>query len=75
MGAPFPKIAPSHGDLDPDLTHDFVGPLDPTVETTSRSVQLFVHRGPERVPMGLLYNGTPLSPSKLPFPMGNLDPI
>jgi len=25
-------------------------------------------------PVGLLYNGLPLTPSKLPFPMGDLDP-
>jgi len=57
--------------LDPHLMHDFYGPSEPTNQTASRSVQPFSHRGPQSVP--ILYNGTPLSPAKLPLPMGNLD--
>jgi len=37
-----------------------------TFQTAYRSVQLFLHRSRQRVP--ILYNGTPLFPSKLPIP-------
>jgi len=37
----FPKIALSHGDLDPHLIHDSFGPSKFTTQTASRSVQPF----------------------------------
>ena len=58
--------------LDPHLTHDSYGPSKPQTQMASPSLQPFSHREPQSVP--ILYNGTPLSPSKLPLPMGDLDP-
>jgi len=41
--APFPlKIAASHGDLDPHLTHDSLGPPEATTQMASQSVQPFL---------------------------------
>ena len=57
---------------DPHLRHDSYSPSEPITQTASRSVQAYSHRGPQSVP--ILYNGMPLSPSKLPLPMGDLDP-
>ena len=37
-----PKIAPSLGDLDLHLTHGSLGPPQSNVQTSSRSVQLFL---------------------------------
>jgi len=66
------RIAPSHGDLDPYLTHDALGPCEPTTQTAPRSVQPCLHRWPHSVP--ILYKGLPVSPSKLPLPMGGSGP-
>jgi len=72
-GRPFPpKLPIPTGDLGPRLTHDSLGPSEPTNRTSSPSVQLFLHWWLQSVP--ILYSGTPLSPSKLPLPMGDLDP-
>jgi len=61
------------GDLDPHLIHGSLGPLEPTTQAASRSVQPYSHKGPHSVP--ILYNGTPLSALKIaPFPWGDLDP-
>jgi len=72
MGNPFPQNCPSHGRSKPHLTHDSLGHSEQTLETASRSVQPFLHKWPQSGP--ILYNGTPLSPSKLPLLMGNLEP-
>jgi len=70
--APFPlKITPSHGDLDPHLTHDSLGPSEPTTQTASQSVQPFLHSSPQSVP--ILYNGMPLL-LKIASSHGNKDP-
>jgi len=53
-------------------THDSLGPSEPIIQTASRSVQSFLHRRPQSAPK--LYNETPLSPSKLPLPCGDLEP-
>jgi len=45
-------------DLDTYLTHDSLGPFEPTAQTASRSVQPFLHRRSQSV--STLYNGTPL---------------
>ena len=58
MGAPTTRIAPSHGGS---------GPYESTTQTPPRSVLLFLHRRPWSV--SILYNGLPVSPSKLPLPM------
>jgi len=44
--------------LDPHLTHDSLGPSEPTTQTASRSVESFLHRWPQSVP--ILYNRAPL---------------
>jgi len=74
-GRLFPKNCPlPMGDLDPHLINDSLVQSKPTIQTVSRSVQPFLHRWPQTVP--ILYNGIigmPLSPSKLPISHGNLD--
>jgi len=72
-GHPFSQNCPfPWGDLDPHLTQDSLGPSEPTTQTEFQSVQPFLHRWPQNVPV--LYNGMPPSPSKLPLPTGDLDP-
>jgi len=63
-------IVPSHEDLDRHLTHDSLGPSERTSPTASWSVQLFLHRWPQSVP--ILYSGAPLP---LPLPIGDLDSV
>ena len=58
-----PKLPLPMGDLDAHLTHDSFGPYEPTTQTASRSVQPFLHRWPQSVP--ILYNGMPLSIIKI----------
>jgi len=74
MRDPFPQNCPFSwgGVWDPYPFHDSLRQTEPTIQTASRSVQLLSHRWPQSVP--ILYNGTLLSPSKLPLPMGDLDP-
>jgi len=60
------KIAPSHGGSGPHLIHDSLGQSEQTLQTASRSVQLFSDRWPQTV--RILYNGCPFPP-KLPFPI------
>jgi len=73
MGAPFPKKLPlPTGVSGSHLTYDSLGPFEPTTQTASRSVQLFLHRWLQSIP--IIYNGTPLSPSKSPLSMGDLEP-
>jgi len=73
MGDPFPKNCPfSWGDLDPHLTHNSLGQSKSTVQTASWSVQPFLHRWPQSVPV--VYNSPPLFPTQnCPFPWGDLD--
>jgi len=67
-GYPFPpKLPLSIGIWTPHLTHDCLGPSEPTTQMASLLVKSFLRRWLQSVPM--LYNGTPLSPSKLPLPM------
>ena len=56
----------------PHLTHDSYGPSEPITQTASPLVQPFLHRWPQSFP--ILYNGTPLSPSKWPIIMGGSGP-
>ena len=78
MGRPFPpKLPLPMADLDPHPTRDYLGPSERTIQTTSRSARrYFLHRWPQSVP--ILYNETPLPPSKMPLPRGSgphsLDP-
>jgi len=52
------------------LTHASLDPQESTSQTTSRSVQPFVHSSRQSVP--ILYNGPPPSPSKLPLVHGGI---
>ena len=48
--------------------HASLGPPESTSQMASPSLQPFLHSSWQRVP--ILYNGPPLSSSKLPLPMG-----
>jgi len=48
-----PKITPSHGDMDPNLTHDSLGQSEPIIETASHRFRCF--RTGDRVPCGQAY--------------------
>ena len=67
MGAPFPKIAFPIGGSGPDLICDSSGPFEPTTQTTSRSVQSFLHRWPY---VSLTSQWDDPSPQNLPLLMG-----
>ena len=68
-----PKNCPfAWGNLEPHLTHGSFGPIECSTEMASRLVQPFLHSSPQRVP--ILYNVPPLLSSKLPLPVGDLDP-
>jgi len=67
-----PKLPLLVRDLDHHLIHDSLSQTEPTNRTASLSVQVFSHRWPQSVP--IFYNGTTLSPSKLPLPMGGPGP-
>jgi len=56
-------MATSLSTAGPHLTHDSLGPSEPTNQTASLSVQPFLHRWPQSVP--IFYNGTPLSLLKI----------
>jgi len=60
-------------DQDPHLTHDALGPCELITQTAPRSVQPWLHRWPQTVP--ILYSGSPVSPSTLPLPLGHLNPM
>jgi len=73
MGCPSPSKLPLPiGNVNPHLILDSLGPSEPITQTASRSVPPFLHSSLQSVP--ILYNGLPLFPSKLPLPMGALDP-
>jgi len=57
----------------PRLTHDSLGPLEPTTQTASRSVQPFLHRRSQSAP--ILYNGAPLSSLKIAHSHGRSGPL
>ena len=70
----FPLISrrtPSHGGSGPHLTHDSLGPSQPTFQTASRSVQPFFAQmiAVAECPYKLLYNGIRPYPSKLRLPI------
>jgi len=58
-------------DLDRHLIHRSLGPLESSTQTASRTVQPFLHRRLQSVP--ILYNGTPLPPLKIAPFHGDLD--
>ena len=64
----FPKLALSHGASGLPSYALFLGPMQVHTTKASWSVWLFLHRWPHTVP--ILYNGTPLFPSKLPLSIG-----
>jgi len=53
-----------------DWTCASYGPLESTTHTANRSVQPFLHSWLQNVP--IFYNGSPISPSKLPIPIGGI---
>jgi len=71
QGMPFPSKLPlAKGDLHSHLICGSLGSPDSASQVTSRLVEPFLHSSRQKVP--ILYNGRPF-PSKLPFPMGDLD--
>jgi len=69
-GQPFPpKLPLIMGGSGPHLIHDSLGKSKPTIQTASRSVQLFLHTSLQSVP--ILYNGTPLPLQNCPFSWGS----
>jgi len=66
-----PKIAPFHRGSGPHVTHDSLGPSEHTNQKAPPSVQPFLHRRLQSVP--LLYNETPFPRAKLPLSMADLD--
>ena len=75
MGRPFPlqNYQCKWGDLDPHRRHASLDPPNSASQMASWSFQPFLYSSWQRVP--ILYNGPPLSPSKLPIHMGDLDPM
>ena len=68
MGAPIHQNCPSSwGIWTSHVTRDAFGPCEPTTQTAPRSVEPSLHRWPRSV--SIVYNGLPVSPSKLPLPM------
>ena len=65
--------SPDGASVQPHIIHASSGPPESKPQTASRSVQPFSHNSPQSVP--ILHNGSPLPRSKLPLPMGDLDPI
>jgi len=52
MGRPFSrKIAPTRGGPGPNLILDYLGPSKPTAQTVSRSIQPFLHKWLQSVPI------------------------
>ena len=73
MGLPFTHNCPFWWrDLDPHLTHGSLGPCEPTTQMASGSIQLFLHRWLQSVP--ILYNGTLLPLKIVPFHVGSGSP-
>jgi len=67
MGDHFPQNCPfSWRDLDSHLIHDSLDHYEPSVQSATRSVQLFSHRWPQSVL--IVYKGRPIF-LKLPLPM------
>ena len=58
MGSSCLQTCPFRWVSGPHLIHGSLGPPQSSTQTTSRSVQLYLHRRPQSVPV--LYNGTPL---------------
>jgi len=75
MGAPFPKNCPFPWKIKTHIHNSwFLGPVwgqNPNGITTGCSVQLFLHRWLQSLP--IFYNGSPLSPLKTAPSLGDLD--
>jgi len=64
-----PKLTLPTGDLDSHLTHDSLGPAEPTTQTASRSVQPFCT---DDCRVSLYFTmGRPFPPQNCPFPWGS----
>jgi len=69
MGAPIHQNCPfPWGIWTSHVTLAF-GPCEPTSQTAPRSVQPSLHRWPRTWNVSVVYNGLPVSASKLPLPM------
>jgi len=69
---PSPKLPLLMGGSGPHLTHNSLGHSEPRIQMASRSVQPFLHKWPQSVP--ILYNGTPLCPLKIAHSHGGFEP-
>jgi len=67
-----PKLPLLMGGSGPHLTHNSFGHSEPRIQMASPSVQPFLHRWPQSVPV--LYNGTPLCPLKIAHSHGGFEP-
>jgi len=68
------SYSPGNANVHPrHLLHSSLGLPNSASQTASWLVQPFLHSSWQSVP--ILYNGPPLSPSKLPIRMGDLDPM
>jgi len=73
MDAPSPKLPLLVGGSGSHLTHNSLGHSEPTIQMASRSVQPLSSTGDCRVSLYFTM-GRCFPPSKLPLPMGHLDP-
>jgi len=74
MGRPFPQIAHSYGGSGTPSNISYLGPIQ-AHNPNGISISLaFCTEIDLRASVPILYTGTPLPPSKLPLPMGDLDP-
>ena len=72
-GRPFlPNYPFLWGDMDPHPSYDSLGPSEPIIHTVSLSVQPFCTD--DRTVSLYFTTRRQISPSKLPLPMGDLDP-
>ena len=73
-GPPLPplKLPLPMGDLDPDITNDFLGPSEPTTQMASRLVEHRFCTGDCRVSLYFTV-GCPFPTQNCHFPWGNLD--
>jgi len=76
LGKPGHVLSPNNSPLSwgsgPHLIHAFLDPPKSITHMASRSVQPFLHCSRQSVP--IIYNGPPLSLSKLPLPMERCTP-
>jgi len=67
----FPRLFLSMGGSELRLIYDYLSQYKPTTQRTSPSVQPFLRKWPQSVP--ILYNGPPLPPQNCRFQWGDVD--